>query len=211
MKLIGQYDSPFVRRVAVTLSTYGLDFEHLPWSGFGDVDKIAAVSPLRRVPVLVMDDGAAFTDSFAIVEALDDLVGPAKASLARGGRDRRELLRLSGYAAGAADKAVSLVYERRLRDAAFPLWVDRCRAQIEGTLDLLEAARAGRTTPWLFDERPSHADVILGTTVRFVAEAHGGEFDWARWPALSAHSAQCEALPAFRDHQQAFLLTPPSA
>ena len=43
MILIGQYDSPFVRRVAMALRLYGLPFEHRPWSTFGDADKIARV------------------------------------------------------------------------------------------------------------------------------------------------------------------------
>ena len=41
MILIGQYDSPFVRRVAIAMRLYGLPFEHKPWSTFGDADKIA--------------------------------------------------------------------------------------------------------------------------------------------------------------------------
>ena len=41
MLSIGQYDSPFVRRVAVALTLYGVAFDHAAWSGFGDVDKIA--------------------------------------------------------------------------------------------------------------------------------------------------------------------------
>jgi len=52
---IGQYDSPFVRRVAIALRLYGLPFEHRPWSTFGDGDRIAAFNPLRRAPTLVLD------------------------------------------------------------------------------------------------------------------------------------------------------------
>jgi glutathione S-transferase len=50
MMLIGQYDSPFVRRVAIALKTYGLAYEHKPWSTFGDADQVAKFNPLRRVP-----------------------------------------------------------------------------------------------------------------------------------------------------------------
>src|SRR3984893_4699173 len=57
MILIGQYDSPFVRRVAIALRLYGIGYEHRPWSTFGDADRIAAFNPLRRVPTLVLDDG----------------------------------------------------------------------------------------------------------------------------------------------------------
>src|SRR5689334_2329113 len=75
MFLIGQYDSPFVRRVAIALRLYGLSFEHRPWSTFGDADKIAPYNPLRRVPTLVLDDGEALIESAIILEYLDELVG----------------------------------------------------------------------------------------------------------------------------------------
>ncbi|HQP19952.1 MAG TPA: glutathione S-transferase N-terminal domain-containing protein, partial [Phenylobacterium sp.] len=115
MLLIGQYDSPFVRRVGVALRLYGLAYDHAPWSTFGDAERIAAYNPLLRVPTLVMDDGVALMDSFAILDALDEMIGPERAMIAAAGPDRREALRLCALAAGAADKAVSLVYERALR------------------------------------------------------------------------------------------------
>jgi glutathione S-transferase len=67
MFLIGQYDSPFVRRVAIALRLYDLPFEHKPWSTFGDADKIAPYNPLRRVPTLVLDSGEALIESTAIL------------------------------------------------------------------------------------------------------------------------------------------------
>ena len=206
MMLIGQYDSPFVRRVGIALRTYGLSFEHQPWSTFGDAEKIAKFNPLRRVPTLVMDDRTVFIDSAVILAVLDDTVGPKRAVLARDGEDGRHLLRIAAFAAGVADKAVSLLYERVLREAALPLWVERCRLQIAETLDLLEAERQVRPTRYLFDDELSHADVMLTTMIGFVSEALGGEFDWDRWPALKAHAATCEVLPVFREIRQAFKL-----
>ena len=44
--LIGQYDSPFVRRVAIALKLYGMAYEHRPWSIFSDAGKIAPFNPL---------------------------------------------------------------------------------------------------------------------------------------------------------------------
>jgi glutathione S-transferase len=208
MLLIGQYDSPFVRRVGIALTTYGMAFQHKPWSTFGDADKIAKFNPLRRVPTLVTDDHVAYVDSAGILTVIDDMAG-TRASLARPGAQGRELLRLCGFAAGAADKGVSLLYERVLREQAFPLWVERCRSQVAETLDLLEAERAARATPYLFDGALSHADVMLSTMWTFMAGALPEEFDWAKWPAPGAHAARCEAMPAFQAINQPYKLVRP--
>src|SRR5581483_3273628 len=142
MFLIGQYDSPFVRRVAIALRLYGLSFEHKPWSTFGDADKIAPYNPLRRVPTLVLDDGEALIESTIILDYLDELVGPDKAMLPRSGVERRKHLRICALATGLGDKAVSLLYERVLRKEQLALWVERCQAQIGDVLKVLEAERA---------------------------------------------------------------------
>ena len=51
MILIGRYDSPFVRRVAVALNFYGIAFERRLTSVFRDFDELLAVNPLGKVPV----------------------------------------------------------------------------------------------------------------------------------------------------------------
>ena len=211
MMLIGQCDSPFVRRVAVTLCLYGLAYDHAAWSTFGDADRIAPYNPLIRVPSLVFDDGFVLMDSAAILETLDGMVGPDHAFLARAGADKRMLLRLCALAAGAAEKGVALVYESNLRAAQLDLWVDRCRSQIAGALGAIEAERAARTTPWLFGETLSHADILLGTMVRFLTEAVSYDLGLERYPALMAHAKACEALPAFQATYTPYSLAPPSA
>lgn len=199
MFLIGQYDSPFVRRVAIAMRLYGLPFEHKPWSTFGDADKIAPYNPLRRVPTLVLDDGEALIESAMILDYLDDRVGPEKALIARSGEARRRHLRISALAMGLGDKGVSLLYERVLRkDRQLDLWIERCTAQISGVLGVLEQARADMKAPYWFGESIGHADIAVACVLRFVGEAHPLLFD-ARYPALKAHSARCEALPPFRE------------
>src|SRR3954447_22909996 len=171
MILIGQYDSPFVRRVAIALRRYGLDYEHRPWSVWSDADRIAAFNPLRRVPVLVMDDGVALVESAAILDSLDDLVGPDRALLPPGGPQRRDGLRIASLATGAGDKAVVLLYEHVLRaeDRRNPVWVSRCQAQIRETLALLEADRLGRRGPFWLGERLGHPDIAVACVLRFLA------------------------------------------
>jgi glutathione S-transferase len=208
MILIGQYDSPFVRRVAIALRLYGLHFEHRLWSTFGDGDKIAPFNPLRRVPTLVLDSGEALIESAAILDYLDELVGPSHAMIAARGPERRHALRICALATGLADKAVSLLYERVLRKDQSKIWVERCRAQIGGVLDALEKERAPVAPPFWFGVAIGHADIAVACALRFTAEAHAGVFDDVRHPALAAHAARCEALPLFAEIVQP--LAPPS-
>jgi glutathione S-transferase len=208
MILIGQYDSPFVRRVAIALRLYGLTFEHRPWSTFGDAEKIAPYNPLRRVPTLVLDGGEALIESTIILDYLDELVGPAKVMIAERGPQRRRGLRICALATGLADKAVSLLYERVLRKDPSKVWVERCEAQIGGVREALEKERAAIATPYWFDQRIGHADIAVACVLHFTSEAHPALFSAARYPALSAHAARCEALPPFPEIVQP--LAPPS-
>jgi glutathione S-transferase len=208
MILIGQYDSPFVRRVTIALRLYELSFEHRPWSTFGDGDKIASYNPLRRVPTLVLGSGEVLIESTAILDYLDDLIGPEDAMIAPRGPARHHGLKICALATGLGDKGVSLLYERVLRKDQSKIWVERCQAQIGGVLDVLEQERTAVETPYWFGERIGHADIAVACVLRFIREAHPQLFDAARHPALAAHAAQCEALPAFKEIVQP--LAPPS-
>ena len=204
LKLIGQFDSPFTRRVAVTLALYGMAFEHVPWSTVADADRLAAVNPLMRVPVLVLGDGEALTDTSAIIDHLDDIAGPARALLPRTGAARRRVLAAAALCAGVSDKAVALFYETALHPAPSEFFAARCKTQISGTLDLLERGRAAGAALWWFGDDLGHADIMLGCTLRHLGDVHPALFDTARHRALASHARACEALPVFAAHQQAF-------
>ena len=205
MILIGQYDSPFVRRVAIALHLYGIGYEHRPWSTFGDADRIAAINPQRRVPTLVLDNGEALLESGAILDYLDELVGPSRAMIAGNGDLRRHALQICALATGLADKSVSLVYERVLHQATSEQWIARCRAQISDVLAALEVSRAGRRSQFWFGDDIGHADIAVACALRFTWEAHPGLFDEDRWPALAAHTGTCDGLEVFREIAQPFL------
>ncbi|CAO3353011.1 glutathione S-transferase family protein [Azospirillum palustre] len=204
MILIGQYDSPFVRRVAIALRLYGMAYEHRPWSVFSDAAEIARFNPLKRVPTLVLADGEVLIESGAILDHLDEVAGPDRALIARQGPERRRSLKLSALATGLADKAVSLVYERVLHKERSDLWMERCTGQIGAVLDVLEADRAAAAGPWWFGDRIGHADIAAGCALRFVGEAHPAVFDRSRWPVLAAHSDACEAMAEFKAVVQPF-------
>jgi glutathione S-transferase len=202
--LIGQYDSPFVRRVAIALSLYGMAYEHRPWSVFGDADQIAPFNPLIRVPTLVLDSGDVLIESAMILDYLDEQAGEARAMIASQGKERREALKVCALATGLADKAVALVYERVLHEQKSQTWVTRCTGQVERVLDVLEADRAARATPYWFGDAISHADIAVACALRFAREAHPSIFTSTRWPTLIGHADRCEALPVFQQIVQPF-------
>jgi glutathione S-transferase len=207
MILIGQYDSPFVRRVAIALRLYELTYEHRPWSVFADAEQVAEYSPLLRVPILVLDSGETLIESAIILEYLDEAVGPAKAMIARSGPARREALRICALATGLGDKAVSLLYERVLHPEPARIWMERCQTQIAGVLDALEADRAPRKTAFWFGDAIGHADIAVACVLRLAREAHPRMFSEPRWPALDAHCERCEELEPFLEITQS--LNPP--
>jgi glutathione S-transferase len=208
MILIGQYDSPFVRRVGIALKLYDLPFEHRPWSTFGDADKIRRYNPLTRVPTLVLDDGEVLIESQIILDYLDGLVPADRAMFPRREPARHRALKIAALATGLGDKAVSLFYEKRLHREVSDVWIARCRGQISAGLSVLEAERAGQAQDYWFGDRMGHADVAIVTVLRFIAEAIPDIVAVSDFPSLGAYAARIEAQPVFQEISQRFI--PPS-
>ena len=206
MILIGQYDSPFVRRVGIALTLYGIRFEHRPWSTFGDADKIRPYNPLTRVPTLVLDDGEVLIDSTVILDHLDSLVPAEKRMFPAAEPARRRALKVATLGAHTAEKAVSLFYEKLLhKGTASEVWTERCRMQISAALAALEPDRAARRTDYWFGDTIGHADIAVAAALRFIGDAHPGVVSMGDFPALAAHAKRCEALPVFQAIQQQFI------
>lgn len=205
MILIGQYDSPFVRRVGIALSLYRLPFTHYPWSTFGDFEKLLRYNPLGRVPVLVLDTGETLIETLPILDYIDGLAPAAQRMLPVEEPARQKALKLIALAGGMADKAVGLFYELRMHEAVSEAWVRRCRTQIVAAATALEGACAARTGhDWLSD-RIGHADIAIAAGWRFLNDAHPGLVAMSDVPALAAHAARLEALPVFKDIAQPFI------
>lgn len=205
MILIGQYDSPYVRRVGIALTLYDLRFEHWPWSTFGDADKIRPYNPLSRVPTLVLDDAEVIIESHMMLDYLDSLVPAGERLFPVNEPERRRALKVAALATGTADKAVSLFYEKRMHAQVSDSWVARCKTQIFEALAVLEDDRSDRPTDYWFGDRIGHADISVAVMLRFATEAHPGLLVRADYPALMAHSEMMERLPVFQTIRQEFI------
>ncbi len=198
MILIGRYLSPFTRRVAVSMRLLGQPYRHDPLATATDKEAIRKVNPLARVPALVLDDGEVLIDSAAILDYIDEAVGPESALIPARGAERRRVLRLVALALGAAEKAVSAIYEltRRPPEKMHAPWVEECKQQVEGGLAEIEAACGDG---WLVGGRITQADISAVCAMEFVRKVLPELLADGRFPRLEALSARAHALPAFAE------------
>lgn len=195
MLLVGMLDSPYVRRAAITGTLLGLAFEHRSVSVFRHMPEFRKINPLIKAPTLVADDGTVITDSLLVIQHMEDVAGRSLRPADPPARVRD--LGLTGIGIVAADKAVSVEYERkRPEEKRYESWQERILAQLHTALDLLDqAAQRGEIAagPEL---RPGDiAAAVAWGFCRFVIPEFVPE---GRWPALARQAAACEALEAFR-------------
>ena len=76
MKLIGMLDSPYVRRVAISLQFLGLSFEHQSLSVFRTFAEFQKINPVVKAPTFIADDGTVLMDSTLILEYVEALARP---------------------------------------------------------------------------------------------------------------------------------------
>jgi glutathione S-transferase len=198
MQLIGMLDSPYVRRVAISLAVLGLRFEHRSVSVFRQFDEFAQINPVVKAPTFVESDGTVLIDSTLILDHIDRKVTPECRLMPEEGGARLQALSVIGFALAATEKAMQEVYERNLRpqEAQYEPWVERVHKQMHAAWALLEERVAGHDG-WLFGDRLMQPDITLAVAWRFTQFMLPGAVDAARYPALAAFSQRAEALPEF--------------
>jgi len=198
MILIGRNLSPFVRRCAASLRLMGFDHEQRALSVLDHKDAIAAANPLGRVPALILPDGETLIDSSAILDALDEMAGPARRLTPESGPARRAVLRAVALGLGAMEKIVQAYYERdrRPREFSWPEGMARLGAQGAAGLAALDGlAAAAPSGGWLCGPDLTQADVTA-TAALDMASLVMPELVAGRFPALTALAARANALPA---------------
>lgn len=195
MKLIGMLDSPYVRRVAISLDLYGVDFVHEPLSVFRSFDAFTQINPVVKAPTLVLDDGTVLMDSSLILDYLETLAPADKKLLAQQPAARARDLHILGLALAACEKSVQIVYEHNLRPAEkqHAPWLDRVSGQLLAAYSLLEKqlpdsevltqASITAAVAWSFSQ----------FTVASVVKADA-------FPNLRRHAERLEQHPAFKKY-----------
>jgi glutathione S-transferase len=196
MKLIGMLDSPYVRRVAISLQLLGLPFEHRSLSVFRTFEQFRAINPVVKAPTLVCDDGTVLMDSTLILDYAEFLAAP-RSLMPAGLGARRAALRTIGLALAACEKSVQLVYERNLRppEKQHEPWAERVIGQMHAAYGELEAELSKR--PAGNPGRIDAADVTTAVSWHFTERMLPGTVKEMPYPRLRALSAWAEQLPEF--------------
>jgi glutathione S-transferase len=197
MKLVGMLDSPYVRRVAISLRLLGLPFEHASISVFRGFDAFQRINPVVKAPTLVCDDGTVLMDSTLLLQYAECLAGrsllPAEpAALAHE-------LHLIGLALAGCEKTAQIVYERALRPAEkrHDPWVQRVTGQLRAAYGDIETALTARPLAVSPDGLGQGA-LTVAVAWTFSQSVVSEQLPAAEFPHLAAHAAACEALDVFR-------------
>lgn len=198
MKLIGMLDSPYVRRVAVSLQLLDVPFAHQSLSVFRTFDQFRQINPVVKAPTLVAVDGTVLMDSTLILQYAETLAAPERRLTPTDPAALLRSLRVLGLALAACDKGVQIVYERNVRPAEklHQPWVERVTVQMLSAFDALEAEeRAGPLV--LGGPGTDHGAVMTAVTWHFMQQMLPEVVAAADYPLLSELSRRAEALPQF--------------
>jgi glutathione S-transferase len=198
MQLIGMLDSPFVRRVAISLQLLGLRFEHRSLSVFRTFERFSELNPVVKAPTFVCDDGTVLMDSTLILDHAEQLAQP-RTLMPTSLPERTRALRAIGLALAGCEKTAQIVYERGLRppEKQHQPWIDRVSRQLRAAYAALEdeARRADWATS---SEAIDQAGLTAAVAWHFTQQMLPEIVIAAEHPTLVAYSEQAEALPEFR-------------
>jgi len=198
MKLLGRYASPYTRRVAASMQLMGMAYDHDPVPVWDTPDPVKAHNPVVRVPTLVLDDGDALVESYAILDWLDEQAG-AKRLTPASGLERRRVMKTTAIALGAIDKAIWAAYELRFhpKEKQHAPWIEHNEQQVLSGLKWLDALATKAGDGYLCGDKLTQADVTAAIAFTFGCTARPKLGIPEACPALAKLAARLEAMPAF--------------
>ncbi|PZO21167.1 MAG: glutathione S-transferase [Leptolyngbya foveolarum] len=197
MQLVGMLDSPYVRRVALSLRYLAIPFELSEISVFRSMDAFSKVNPLLKAPSFVCDDGEVLMDSTLILNYAKRIADNGKTLMPEAIADYQTAIRLIGLGLNACDKSVQIEYERkRPNDKQYQPWRDRIQSQLVAAYDLIEPYAAD-TDDWLVGGQLSQADITVGVAWQFTQFLMPDVINVHSYPAVSVLSQRLEARPEF--------------
>lgn len=197
MKLIGMLDSPYVRRVAISLEMLQVPFEHEAVSVFSTFETFQSINPVVKAPTLVCADGEILMDSSLILQFVERTLAAPRTLWSSDPAEVQHEFSTVGLALAACEKSVQIIYERNLRPAAaqHEPWVERVTGQLQAAYAALEREIAQR--PLLFNEPRKQAAITAAVAWQFTQSMLAPLVAAERHPELVALSQRMEARPEF--------------
>ena len=191
-------DSPYVRRVAISLQLLRVPFEHASISVFRTFEQFRQINPVVKAPTLVCDDGTVLMDSTLIIEYAEALANSHKSLMPVSVAERQHALRVIGLALAACEKSVQIIYERQLRPAEklHEPWVARVTGQLLAAYEALEAEERKRPLS-VTSETINQAGLTTAIAWHFTQQTLAEVVAAEKYPALMALSSKAEALAEF--------------
>lgn len=196
MQLIGMLDSPYVRRVAISLKVLGIDFSLEQVSVFRHFDKFSAINPVVKAPTLITDEGIVLMESSLILEHIAEIAPRRLMPADRAAHARA--LRQVGLALAACEKTVSIVYECNQRpvEKQHQPWLDRISGQLLAAYHALESEAS---PDWFTGEELMQPQITAAVAWRFTRHMAAEIVPAADFPKLAVLSARAEQLKPFRE------------
>jgi glutathione S-transferase len=197
MRLIGMLDSPYVRRVAISLELLGVPFTHEPVSVFSTFEQFRRINPVVKAPSVICDNGDVLMDSSLILQYIETTQTRATLWSADPERYQREM-RCVGLALAACEKSVQIVYERNLRPKAaqYEPWMDRVRGQLLAAYTALDSEISAH--PRCYATVHSQACITTAVVWQFTQSMLATVVPAKEHPAIDALATRMETTSQFR-------------
>ena len=188
--------SPYARKILLALKVKGLAFKAVGVDFANLPPEFVAVTPLRKIPVLVDEDGTHIFDSTCIAQWLEERY-PQPPLYPADLHERNTCRQMEELADAVADQAVALFQQTQRPDGGDRLSVEKMKATLERLMIYLEQM----APPLGFFAGEEHwdlRDMALVSSLGYLTFRHGDSWR-ERYPRLAAYETRANEFPMFRE------------
>lgn len=197
MRLIGMLDSPYVRRVAISLAHLNVPFEHEAVSVFSTFEKFQHINAVVKAPTLVSNDGTILMESSLILQFIEATLTIGDSLWSKHPAILQQEMSAVSFALAACEKSVQIIYERNLRPASaqYEPWMERVRGQLIAAYTGLEQLVQNNSA--IFSTTRNQASITAAVAWQFTQSMLATIVPAENHPGLVSLSAQSEKTPEF--------------
>lgn len=197
MQIWGSRTSPYVRKARVFALERGVPFDFVDEDPWAKTERLLALNPLGKVPVLILDDGRVFYDSLAVIQVLDESGPAAGKMLPASATDQWEAMRWHTLAHGIIDAVVNRLLETRRPDE-FQMEDRMKREEVRFDGALAYVSQHLDSIPKGGGDGPGFNELMLGVALNY-ADFRYSKAWRATYPRLSDFADRMAERHSFRE------------